>query len=830
MSIERCSRFFADLELQAPRDGAADLLLGEIRTRLSYLAEVGLGYLNLDRQSRTLSGGEVQRINLTTALGTSLVNTLFVLDEPSIGLHARDVGRITAVMRRLCDAGNTLVVVEHDPKIMLASDRVLDIGPGPGERGGEVVFFGSMQEFAKTDKSLTADYLFGRRRVGGAAPAADTDAQPRAGGALRIEGACLAQFALHRRGDPAAPPGLRDRSQRLRQVDARAGRAVPRVAARAGAADRKPGRAPLARGQRVDRRGDHGRPEFDRPYDALESREFRRRVRRGPPTVRTPAGGARAQVHRRHVQLQRRHRAVPGLRRQRLRARRDAISLRRLPALSRLRRPALPRRGARGEAPRRRRCAAVDRRRARSHRVGGTRDFRRRSRDRAAPRASCRRRSRLLASGATGADALRRRGAAPQARGASRRTRGRDRRAHARLAVHLRRADDGTALPRHCATHARVSPPDRSRSFAARHRAQHRRHSRRRLDHRPRARRRRRRRHRGLRGHAGRPHGRSAIAYRPRARRGRGAGGGASLGRSRAAASRRPAGAADRYPRRARAQSQERRRCAATRAIHGDHRSLRQRQEHLGVRHTVRRGPAPLSRIAERLCAPVRAAGLAARRGRDPRDSADRRHRAAHEPRRAQEHGRDPDRDLPFPAPAVRQARRPVLPGVRGADRTAARGCDRCAPADGVPRQTHRTAGAVGRRAQGPVHGARQVGARQGLRDALRRRRAPADREMAAARSVRRTPHRAPGRRADRRERARTGIARSARGGAAIRPRRGSRRACRRRRRARRAADLFHAPGVPVLRHGISANSIRGCSRSTRGTDGARAVSAPASN
>ena len=194
MPIERCSRFFADLELPAPQDGAADLLLGEIRTRLSYLAEVGLGYLNLDRQSRTLSGGEVQRINLTTALGTSLVNTLFVLDEPSIGLHARDVGRITAVMRRLCDAGNTLVVVEHDPKIMLSGDRVLDIGPGPGERGGEVVFFGSMQEFAKTDKSLTADYLFGRRRVGGAAPAADADAQPRAlraGGALRIEGASL---------------------------------------------------------------------------------------------------------------------------------------------------------------------------------------------------------------------------------------------------------------------------------------------------------------------------------------------------------------------------------------------------------------------------------------------------------------------------------------------------------------------------------------------------------------------------------------------------------------------------------------------------------------
>jgi excinuclease ABC subunit A len=107
------------------------ILLREIRTRLRYLTDVGLGYLCLDRQSRTLSGGEVQRINLTTALGTSLVNTLFVLDEPSIGLHARDVDRIVGVMQRLRDAGNTLVVVEHDPKVMQAADRLIDIGPGP---------------------------------------------------------------------------------------------------------------------------------------------------------------------------------------------------------------------------------------------------------------------------------------------------------------------------------------------------------------------------------------------------------------------------------------------------------------------------------------------------------------------------------------------------------------------------------------------------------------------------------------------------------------------------------------------------------------------------
>ncbi len=143
-------------------DEATDFLLKEIRTRLRFLCDVGLGYLTLDRQSRTLSGGEVQRINLTTALGTSLVNTLFVLDEPSIGLHPRDMGRVIEVMKRLRDAGNSLVVVEHDPQIMFAADRILDMGPGPGERGGEITFFGPAEKL-KAEKTLTADYLSGRK-------------------------------------------------------------------------------------------------------------------------------------------------------------------------------------------------------------------------------------------------------------------------------------------------------------------------------------------------------------------------------------------------------------------------------------------------------------------------------------------------------------------------------------------------------------------------------------------------------------------------------------------------------------------------------------------
>jgi excinuclease ABC subunit A len=144
---------------------ALKLLFEEITTRLKYLCDVGIGYLTLDRQSRTLSGGEVQRINLTTALGTSLVNTLFVLDEPSIGLHPRDMHRIILAMQRLRDAGNTLVVVEHDPAVMLAADRMIDMGPGPGERGGQIVFDGSTAELQQAD-TLTGAYLGGRKQVG----------------------------------------------------------------------------------------------------------------------------------------------------------------------------------------------------------------------------------------------------------------------------------------------------------------------------------------------------------------------------------------------------------------------------------------------------------------------------------------------------------------------------------------------------------------------------------------------------------------------------------------------------------------------------------------
>ncbi len=142
-----------------------DLALDSIVTRLGYLKQVGLGYLTLDRSSRTLSGGEVQRVNLTSCLGTSLVDTLFVLDEPSVGLHPRDLDRLIGIIRSLTDAGNTVVVVEHDEAMIRAADHVIEIGPEPGARGGQVVFQGSLPAMLHDGQSITGAYLSGRQRL-----------------------------------------------------------------------------------------------------------------------------------------------------------------------------------------------------------------------------------------------------------------------------------------------------------------------------------------------------------------------------------------------------------------------------------------------------------------------------------------------------------------------------------------------------------------------------------------------------------------------------------------------------------------------------------------
>ena len=197
LSISRARDFLGNIDI-SPNDSTAQMLHSEICARLNYLSEVGVGYLTLDRSTRTSSGGEVQRVNLTTCLGASLVNALFVMDEPSVGLHPRDIGRLVRVMHNLRDKGNTLLVVEHEEQIIRAADNLIDVGPRRGERGGELVWNGTLEEFLGASgapramptkiaqrsnmsrfagsrlaspakraihQSLTRDYLSGRKKI-----------------------------------------------------------------------------------------------------------------------------------------------------------------------------------------------------------------------------------------------------------------------------------------------------------------------------------------------------------------------------------------------------------------------------------------------------------------------------------------------------------------------------------------------------------------------------------------------------------------------------------------------------------------------------------------
>jgi len=159
MTVEDAAKFILQLKLTEQEEGIAGRLLDEVRDRLRFLNEVGLEYLTLDRLASTLSGGEAQRIQLATSLGSRLVGTLYVLDEPSIGLHSRDTDRLVRILKDLRDLGNTILVVEHDPEIMRAADRILDLGPGAGEHGGKIVAVGTYNEITHNHASLTGRYL-----------------------------------------------------------------------------------------------------------------------------------------------------------------------------------------------------------------------------------------------------------------------------------------------------------------------------------------------------------------------------------------------------------------------------------------------------------------------------------------------------------------------------------------------------------------------------------------------------------------------------------------------------------------------------------------------
>ena len=165
LTIEAAARFVSDLELTPQQQTIVSDVMREIQSRLQFLVEVGLGYLRLNRQSGTLSGGEAQRIRLATQIGSGLAGVLYILDEPSIGLHQRDNGQLLGTLHRLRDLGNSVIVVEHDEETIRAADHIIDLGPGAGPRGGEIVAQGKLNDIVSAKNSLTGDYLSGRARI-----------------------------------------------------------------------------------------------------------------------------------------------------------------------------------------------------------------------------------------------------------------------------------------------------------------------------------------------------------------------------------------------------------------------------------------------------------------------------------------------------------------------------------------------------------------------------------------------------------------------------------------------------------------------------------------
>jgi excinuclease ABC subunit A len=184
-NVEDALRFVGDLDLTEQQQTIVTDVVREIRSRLQFLVEVGLGYLTLNRESGTLSGGEAQRIRLATQIGSGLAGVLYILDEPSIGLHQRDNSRLLGTLRKLRDLGNSVIVVEHDEETIRAADHILDLGPGAGPRGGEIVAEGTLDDIARAKNSLTGDYLSGRARIG----VPKQRVQPRPDGWLTVVGA-----------------------------------------------------------------------------------------------------------------------------------------------------------------------------------------------------------------------------------------------------------------------------------------------------------------------------------------------------------------------------------------------------------------------------------------------------------------------------------------------------------------------------------------------------------------------------------------------------------------------------------------------------------------
>jgi excinuclease ABC subunit A len=473
------------------RDAAiADNVMKEILPRLRFLREVGLPYLTLDRRADTLSGGEAQRIRLAAQLGSNLRGVCYILDEPTIGLHPRDNAMLIGTLTGLVDKGNTLLVVEHDEATIAAADLVVDLGPGGGSKGGQLVAVGTPRAGAADEGSVTGRYL-GRRR--GPAHGA---ARSRRGAATVDPRRTRAQSARHRRRAAGRRLDLRHRRLRLGQVDAGQRRVVRRPAPPTRPRRRSRRRPRPLRGLRGPQPHHRGRSDSDRAHAALHTGFLRRFLRRDPQAVRDDAGGAQPRLQGEPLLVQRQGRTLRGVRRAGTHQDGDELPARRLCRLRHLRRRALQQGNARCPVrrPQHRRGAGDDDRGRRGVLLRG-------AEGRQAVASARRHRPRLSDARAGQQHPVGRRGAAYQARLRARQG------VAKRHAVRAGRTDHRPALRRRRQADRRPAPSRRPGQHRSHHRAQPRHHQRSRLDRRPGTRRR-----RGWRTDRGNGHGRRGDA------------------------------------------------------------------------------------------------------------------------------------------------------------------------------------------------------------------------------------------------------------------------------------------------------------------------------
>ena len=335
LSVADAVAFFASLELTDTQALIGARVIQEINERLRFLDDVGVGYLTLARAAGTLSGGEAQRIRLATQIGSGLVGVLYILDEPSIGLHQRDNRKLIGTLERLRDQGNTVLVVEHDEEMIRSADHVIDMGPGAGQHGGRVVAEGTVADIEAEPASVTGAFLSGRRGV-------EVPAVRRRGPGLAHRGGGAGeQPARRRRGLPGRRPHLRHRGVRLRQEHAGQPDAAEGAVRAAQPAARAPRRPRPHRGARALRQGHRHRPVAHRPHAAQQPGHLHGPVRPHPPALLHDPGGALARLLAGALQLQRQGRPLRGVQGRRHDHDRDALPARRLRAVRGVRRQAL---------------------------------------------------------------------------------------------------------------------------------------------------------------------------------------------------------------------------------------------------------------------------------------------------------------------------------------------------------------------------------------------------------------------------------------------------------------------------------------------------------